>query len=118
MQISMELTPIQQRVYDFVAARIQAGIPPTRAEIAREFNWRSANAAQDCLRSLVRKGRLELSRCARGIRLIQPRTTTNDLLAAAKAALNCNGIHTTNPDTGETFASALAAAIANAERQS
>ena len=118
MQNSTDLTPIQQRVYDFVAAQIQAGIPPTRAEIAREFNWRSANAAQDCLRSLVRKGRLELSRCARGIRLTQPRTATNDLLVAAKAALNCSGIHSTNQDTGETFASALEIAIANAERLS
>ena len=36
------------------------GMPPTRAEIARTLKFRSANAAEDHLRALERKGVLEL----------------------------------------------------------
>ena len=45
-------------------------MPPTRAEIARELGFRSANAAEEHLRALQRKGMLELlPGVSRGIQL-------------------------------------------------
>jgi repressor LexA len=49
---------------------IDSGMPPTRAEIARELGFKSANAAEDHLRALQRKGVLELiPGTSRGIQL-------------------------------------------------
>ena len=46
------------------------GYPPTRAEIARHFGFRSANAAEQHLRALARKGVLDLlPGASRGLRL-------------------------------------------------
>lgn len=46
------------------------GAPPTRAEIAAEFGFRSPNAAEAHLRALERKGVIDLvSATSRGIRL-------------------------------------------------
>jgi repressor LexA len=46
------------------------GMPPTRAEIARQLGFKSANAAEEHLRALQRKGALELlPGASRGIRL-------------------------------------------------
>jgi repressor LexA len=48
----------------------ESGMPPTRAEIARELGFRSANAAEEHLRALQRKGVLELiPGASRGIQL-------------------------------------------------
>lgn len=45
--------------------------PPTRAEIARAFGWKSANAAEEHLRAIERKGRIELvPGVARGLRVV------------------------------------------------
>jgi len=66
-----ELTPRQRQVL-FLIQRVMAdsGMPPTRAEIARELGFRSINAAEDHLRALERKGAIELlSGTSRGIRL-------------------------------------------------
>jgi repressor LexA len=68
-----ELTPRQaivlQVIKDYMA---ETGFPPTRAEIAEILGFRSANAAEDHLRALARKGIIELSPGAsRGIRLLQ-----------------------------------------------
>ncbi|MCK7494160.1 MAG: hypothetical protein MZW92_25235 [Comamonadaceae bacterium] len=41
------------------------GYPPTRAEIARQLGFRSANAAEDHLRALARKGVIELVEAGR-----------------------------------------------------
>jgi repressor LexA len=47
-----------------------SGMPPTRAEIARELGFKSANAAEDHLRALQRKGVLDLiPGTSRGIQL-------------------------------------------------
>src|SRR5881392_1638849 len=44
--------------------------PPTRAELAEHFGFRSPNAAEEHLRTLARKGAIELiAGAARGIRL-------------------------------------------------
>ena len=66
-----DLTPRQQEILDLIRERIETrGAPPTRAEIARELGFRSANAAESHLRALARKGAIELTRGAsRGIRL-------------------------------------------------
>lgn len=65
------LTARQREVLAYVRRCVQAqGVPPTRAEIARAFGFRSPNAAEAHLRALERKGVLELrDGRARGIRL-------------------------------------------------
>ncbi|MFY7854772.1 MAG: transcriptional repressor LexA [Rubrivivax sp.] len=66
-----KLTPRQQQVLDLVQKAIQrSGAPPTRAEIAAELGFKSANAAEEHLQALARKGVIELlGGTSRGIRL-------------------------------------------------
>ena len=66
-----ELTQRQQQVLDLIRDHIDAtGFPPTRAEIANQLGFRSANAAEEHLKALARKGVIELtSGASRGIRL-------------------------------------------------
>ena len=66
------LTPRQREILDLIQRHIQeTGVPPTRAEIARALGFRSANAAEEHLRALARRGAIELTRGrSRGIRLI------------------------------------------------
>ena len=66
-----ELTPRQSQILEFIRERIhESGMPPTRAEIAAELGFRSANAAEEHLRALQRKGAIELvPNASRGIRL-------------------------------------------------
>lgn len=66
-----KLTARQQQVLDLVQSAIaRTGAPPTRAEIAAELGFRSANAAEEHLQALARKGVLELvGGTSRGIRL-------------------------------------------------
>jgi len=65
------LTSRQQQILELVERAIaQTGAPPTRAEIAQELGFKSANAAEEHLRALARKGVIELvSGTSRGIRL-------------------------------------------------
>ena len=66
-----ELTPRQSQILHMIQEFIaEYGMPPTRAEIARELGFKSANAAEDHLRALQRKGVIELMPGAsRGIQL-------------------------------------------------
>lgn len=66
-----ELTPRQADILDLIQRFIDdSGMPPTRAEIARELGFRSANAAEEHLRALKRKGFIELvPGTSRGIQL-------------------------------------------------
>jgi repressor LexA len=66
-----KLTDRQQQVYDLVRRAIErTGAPPTRAEIATELGFKSANAAEEHLQALARKGVIELvGGTSRGIRL-------------------------------------------------
>lgn len=68
------LTPRQQEVLDLIKSTMQqTGMPPTRAEIARELGFRSANAAEEHLKALARKGVIEmLPGTSRGIKLNIP----------------------------------------------
>ena len=66
-----DLTPKQQQILYLIQRVIrETGMPPTRAEIARESGFRSVNAAEEHLRALERKGAIELMPgMSRGIRL-------------------------------------------------
>jgi repressor LexA len=66
------LTSRQSEVLELIRTCIASqGRPPTRAEIARRLGFRSANAAEDHLRALARKGVIELAPgSSRGIRLV------------------------------------------------
>lgn len=72
MKSNKALTPRQQKVFDFVRSHLEStGMPPTRAEIAKELGFRSPNAAEEHLKALARKGAIEiLSGTSRGIRLL------------------------------------------------
>jgi repressor LexA len=69
-----KLTARQQQIFDLVRRSIErTGSPPTRAEIANQLGFRSANAAEEHLQALARKGVIELvGGTARGIRLPSP----------------------------------------------
>ena len=66
-----KLTDRQQQILDLVQSAIErTGAPPTRAEIANELGFTSANAAEEHLQALARKGVIELvGGTSRGIRL-------------------------------------------------
>jgi repressor LexA len=66
-----ELTPRQKEILEMIQDFIaETGMPPTRAEIARQLGFKSANAAEEHLRALQRKGALELlPGASRGIQL-------------------------------------------------
>ncbi|QMV15866.1 transcriptional repressor LexA [Vibrio spartinae] len=66
------LTPRQQQVFDLIKSRIEdSGMPPTRAEIAKELGFRSANAAEEHLKALARKQVIEIvPGASRGIRIL------------------------------------------------
>jgi repressor LexA len=69
-----KLTERQQQILDLIQTHIQqSGAPPTRAEIAATLGFKSANAAEEHLQALARKGAIELiSGTSRGIRLKSP----------------------------------------------
>ena len=71
MEEGPKLTARQQQILDLVQSAIErTGAPPTRAEIATELGFRSANAAEEHLQALARKGVIELvGGTSRGIRL-------------------------------------------------
>ena len=66
------LTERQQQIYDLIKENIQTtGMPPTRAEIAQKLGFRSANAAEEHLKALAKKGAIEMiAGSSRGIRLL------------------------------------------------
>ena len=68
---SPKLTARQQQILDLIQSVIsRTGAPPTRAEIAAELGFKSANAAEEHLQALARQGAIALvSGTSRGIRL-------------------------------------------------
>ena len=66
-----QLTPRQKEVLDMIRDFIEEyGMPPTRMEIATDLGFKSANAAEEHLKSLQKKGVIDLlSGSSRGIRL-------------------------------------------------
>ncbi len=69
-----KLTARQTEVLNCIRHYINhTGFPPTRADIARELGFRSANAAEDHLKALAKKGVIEIiSGTSRGIKLVAP----------------------------------------------
>ena len=69
----IKLTARQQQVMDVIKSSIEAtGMPPTRADIARELGFKSANAAEEHLKALAKKGVIKLvAGASRGIRLTE-----------------------------------------------
>lgn len=67
----IKLTPRQNEVLDFIRSYIDdTGYPPTRAEIAQELGFKSANASEEHLKALARKGAIEMiPGTSRGIKL-------------------------------------------------
>jgi len=66
------LTARQNQVFDLIRQHMQdTGMPPTRAEIAKQLGFRSANAAEEHLKALARKGFIEIvPGTSRGIRIL------------------------------------------------
>jgi repressor LexA len=70
----VELTPRQAEILAFLRRFIERHHrPPTRAEMAEQLGFSSPNAAEEHLRTLERKGAIEMiPGAARGIRLKSP----------------------------------------------
>ena len=68
-----ELTKRQSEVLRLIQSAIEkTGAPPTRAEIAEQMGFHSANAAEDHLRALARRGFIEITpHTSRGIRILK-----------------------------------------------
>jgi len=67
----LKLTARQEQILNLIRDAIEnTGFPPTRAEIATELGFKSANAAEEHLQALARKGAIEIAAgTSRGIRL-------------------------------------------------
>jgi repressor LexA len=68
----IKLTARQEQILNLIKDAIEnTGFPPTRAEIANELGFKSANAAEEHLQALARKGAIEIAAgTSRGIRLL------------------------------------------------
>lgn len=67
----IKLTARQEQILNLIKDAISnTGFPPTRAEIAKELGFRSANAAEEHLQALARKGAIDIAPgTSRGIRV-------------------------------------------------
>lgn len=81
-----KLTARQTAILDFVEAYSEeTGYPPTRADIARQFGFRSPNAAEEHLKALARKGAVALvPNRSRAIRVLRPSTAADAIGPAGK----------------------------------
>ncbi|MEQ3512562.1 transcriptional repressor LexA [Pseudoalteromonas sp. BZB3] len=66
------LTKRQEQVFELIKVFIKdTGMPPTRVEIADALGFKSANAAEEHLKALAKKGVIEMvPGASRGIRLV------------------------------------------------
>jgi repressor LexA len=71
IEMTGTLTARQAQILELIRQYIsETGYPPTRAEIAKELGFKSANAAEEHLKALARKGAIEMiPGTSRGIRL-------------------------------------------------
>lgn len=73
MAAMSELTPIQQKILEFIIqSMIERQAPPTMREIAQYMGYRSDNAAYQHLLALQRKGVIRLEGRSRGITVLVP----------------------------------------------
>jgi len=75
--MAKDLTARQKQIIELIQRHIdETGFPPTRVEIAKELGFRSANAAEEHLRALHRKGAIEMiPGASRGIRIVEKNKT-------------------------------------------
>ncbi|MES2259015.1 MAG: transcriptional repressor LexA [Pseudomonadota bacterium] len=83
----IKLTARQEQILNLIKDAIEhTGFPPTRAEIANELGFKSANAAEEHLQALARKGAIEIAAgTSRGIRLLGVHAETSALKAPPPA---------------------------------
>ena len=91
------LTRRQNEVLTLVKSHIvEFGYPPTRADIADELGFKSANAAEEHLKALHRKGHIEMvPGTSRGIRLTQAGLPVVGRVAAGSPILAAEHIEET-----------------------
>lgn len=108
-----ELTTRQREILDLIEREVAArGYPPTRAEIASAFGFRSANAAEEHLRALARKGAIALEAGHRGIRVLRGKGRARSASAARADA----AVAATLPLVGRVAAGAPILAEQHVER--
>lgn len=85
----LKLTARQEQILNLIKNAIDnTGFPPTRAEIANELGFRSANAAEEHLQALARKGVIEISPgISRGIRLRASRISGAPQMSTSQAMI-------------------------------
>ncbi|RJG00008.1 transcriptional repressor LexA [Noviherbaspirillum saxi] len=85
----LKLTARQEQILNLIREAIEnTGFPPTRAEIATELGFKSANAAEEHLQALARKGAIEISPgTSRGIRLRDIHGETTSLFGGRQMPL-------------------------------
>lgn len=110
------LTPRQTQIVNFIRqVIISTGFPPTRAEISSEFGFKSANAAEEHLRALAKKGVIVLTAGAsRGIRLV---STDDHDDASSLLSRSVNLLYLTLPIVGRVAAGQPILAAENVERE-
>jgi len=83
----MPLTDVQTAILELIAERIESeGMPPSQAEIARAFGFKSLRAAQYHLEALEAAGAIErLPGKARGLRVLQAPAKAQSVLALKSA---------------------------------
>ena len=72
----LKLTARQTQILNLIRKVIEeTGFPPTRSELAQELGFKSANAAEEHIKALARKGVIELiPGVSRGIRIIEEKS--------------------------------------------
>jgi repressor LexA len=113
-----KLTPRQGEILALISQSIEeSGLPPTRDEIATRLGFASANAAEEHLRALARKGYVELSPgTSRGIR-IPPKHTQSRAQNAYQMALPSGALQQlTLPLIGRVAAGSPIMAIEHIEK--
>ncbi len=83
----MKLTARQEQILSLIRTYIDdTGFPPTRADIAQELGFKSANAAEEHLKALARKGAIEMiPGTSRGIRLVDQQSEGLPLIGRVAA---------------------------------
>ena len=87
--MTVALTARQEEILRLIEEAIEnTGAPPTRAEIAKQLGFKSANAAEEHLQALARKGAIDLvTGTSRGIRLKKRPVAAASSLGKAGAAV-------------------------------
>ena len=106
--LTQRQSEILQLIKDFIS---ETGMPPTRADIAKHFGFRSPNAAEDHLRALERKGAIEITPgSSRGIRVADVYADHGlplvGKVAAGEPILALENIDTQVPIQGDFFSPA------------